>query len=59
MSVQTTIGVLIATLIVFGFANYKARQPIEPGEPRWVPYVGIQFVSVVAMVYMIIYLIQY
>ncbi len=59
MSFETTIGVLITTLILFGFANYKARQPTEPGEPRWVPYVGIQFVSIVAVVYMIVYLIQY
>lgn len=59
MSIEITIGVLITTLILFGFANYKARQPVEPGEPRWVPYVGIQFISIVAVVYMIVYLIQY
>ncbi len=58
MSVSTTIGVLVATLVVFGFANYKVRQPIEPSEIRWVPYVGIQFVSIVAVVYMIVYLLQ-
>lgn len=59
MSFETTIGVLITTLVLFGFANYKARQPIELGEPRWVPYIGIQFVSIIAMVYMILYLVQY
>lgn len=59
MSFEITIGVLVATVAVFGFSNYKARQPVEPGEPRWVPYVGIQFISIVAIVYMIIYLIQY
>ncbi len=58
MSFATTIGVLVATPVIFGFANGKARQPIEPGEPRWVSYVGIQFVPIIAMVYTIVYRIR-
>ncbi len=59
MSFGMTIAALIATAGLFAFANYRSRQPVELGTVRWVPYGGIQFVAIVAVVYMIFYLIQY
>jgi len=35
---------------VFLFALWRERQPKEDGVPRWIPYTGIQFVALLAMV---------
>ena len=46
----------VVTAIIFAYANYKSRQPYEPGKMIQVPYLGVQFVAVVAIILMLAYL---
>lgn len=57
MSLTVTISILVAALAVGAFANYKSRQPIELGETRWVPYLGLQFVAILVVVLMAAHLV--
>jgi len=43
------IAIILCAAAAFGFSTYKARQPYEPGAAFRVPYLAIQFVSVIAM----------
>ncbi len=45
-----TIAVLAAGIVLFLFASYKARQPKEVGELRWIPYGGVQFVAILVII---------
>ncbi len=51
-----TIAGMVLAAAIFAFANYKARQPYEPGKAFQVPYLAIQFLSVLAIVVMVAYL---
>ena len=57
MSLEITIAVLVGAVIVGGFANYKSRQPVELGETQWIPYLGVQFVAILAAILMVAHLI--
>ncbi|MFQ5533833.1 MAG: hypothetical protein ACE5EM_03310 [Sphingomonadales bacterium] len=57
MPLEITIALLIAAFLLAAFANYKSRQPLELGETRWIPYLGVQFVAVLAIIMMIAHLI--
>jgi hypothetical protein len=56
MSLYETIAGIVLAALVFAFANYKSRQPYEPGKAFQVPYLGIQFAAVLAIVLLLGYL---
>ncbi len=56
MSVIETIAAMAVAALIFAAANYKARQPYEPGKLFQIPYVGIQFAAVLAIVILVAYL---
>ena len=56
MSVFQTIAAMVLAALIFALANYKARQPYEPGKLFQVPYIGVQFAAVLALVVMFAYL---
>ena len=39
-----------SAVLLFLVATYKARQPKEVGELRWIPYGGLQFVAILVIV---------
>jgi len=43
-------AIMLAAALAFAFANYKARQPYEPGPGFRVPYLAVQFIAVVVLV---------
>jgi hypothetical protein len=57
VTLAVTLGLLAAALATFGGALYAARRPAPPGEPRMVPWTGIQFVSLVVVVLMLAHLV--
>jgi hypothetical protein len=57
MTLTSTLVVLGLAAALAGFANYKVRQPSEPGRPRWVPYLGLQFVGLLLVVLMLAHLV--
>ena len=57
MSLTVTISILVAALVVGAFANYKSRQPVEIGKTRWIPYLGVQFVAILAVILMAAHLV--
>ena len=50
MDIIIAVSVLTVAAALFGFANYKARQPYEPGPGFRVPYTALQFVLVLVAV---------
>ena len=57
MSLTVTLSVLAVAAAIFGYANYKSRRPPEPGGAPLIPYGGIQFVALVAMILMLAHLV--
>ena len=49
MGMGLTIGIIVIAFAVFAAALYISRKPVEPGEVRMIPYGGIQFLAVVAV----------
>jgi hypothetical protein len=45
-----TLAVLAAGVALFLFATYMARRPREPGELRYIPYGGVQFVALLIVI---------
>jgi len=41
---------LAAAVGLFAVVTYMARRPKEDGVIRWVPYVGVQFVALLAII---------
>lgn len=58
MSMTATIIVLVISAAVFGFANWRARKPYEPGKPDMVPWVPIQFAAILGVVLMLAHLVS-
>ena len=46
MSMTVTLSILGVALVLGLFANWKSRQPYEPGKLPLLPYTGIMFVCV-------------
>ena len=44
-------------LAVAAFAGHRQRRPTEPGEPRLIPYVGLQIAAVVVVLLMLAHLV--
>ena len=49
MGLGLTIAILAAACAVFGGAIYISRRPVEPGQVRLIPYGGIQFLAIAAI----------
>jgi len=58
MMLGATIGTLVISLAVLGFANLMGRRPTEPGAVRMVPYHAIQFIALVVLLLMLAHLIS-
>jgi hypothetical protein len=56
MGLVTTLAVLAVAVVLFGTGMIVTRQPVTPGRPRMVPWIGIQMVSVVVVVFTAIHL---
>ncbi|MDH3474521.1 MAG: hypothetical protein OEM59_12580 [Rhodospirillales bacterium] len=56
MSLPETIAAMALAAFVFALANYRSRQPYEAGKLFQVPYLGIQFAAVLAIVLLLGYL---
>ena len=57
MDLTATLVILGFAVAVAAFANYKGRQPYEPGVTRWIPYTGLQFVALLVVVLMLAHLV--
>lgn len=57
MSITLSLSALFVAVALVVFANYKARQPLEVGKIRWIPYQGIQFAGIVVICLVIAHLI--
>ncbi|MBT5073383.1 MAG: hypothetical protein HOJ34_02920 [Kordiimonadaceae bacterium] len=52
MTFVPTISILIASVVVLGFAYYKSRQPVEPGKAWTVPWFAVIFISLILILLM-------
>lgn len=57
MSLTVTLAGLGVFGAVFAAANLLSRRPLEPGKVRLIPYEGIQFVALVAVVLLLAHLV--
>ncbi len=53
MGWATTISVLLVASAVFGWANWRARKPVEFGRVRMVPYTAIMFAALLVVLLMV------
>ncbi|MCP5381885.1 MAG: hypothetical protein H6912_05890 [Kordiimonadaceae bacterium] len=49
MDLDISIGVLITATFLAAFAFYKSRIPTEPGNPWSVPWNGVLFIAILAL----------
>ena len=52
LNLPITLTIVAATFALFGFANWKARQPAEPLKVRLVNYHVVQMVCIVVVLVM-------
>lgn len=52
LSLPVTLTILVITLGVFGFANWRGRQPAEPLKVRMINYHVVQIVCIVVVLLM-------
>jgi len=52
LSLPATLAVVVITFIVFGFANWRARQPAQPLKVRMINYHVVQLVCVIVILLM-------
>ena len=54
LNLPVTIGIVVAILIIFGFANWRSRQPPDPLNMSMIKvnYHLVQMVCIVALLYM-------
>lgn len=50
---MTTISVLVLAGGVFAWANWRARQPVELGRVRMMPYTAIMFAALLVVLLMV------
>ena len=56
MSLELTIAVLLAVLLIVGMANWRERRPRDLGRPSLVPYSAIQVLAVLVIIPMLAHL---
>ncbi len=49
MGLELTIAILVGACALFVAAIYISRRPIEPGQVRLIPYGGLQFLAIAAI----------
>jgi len=52
LSLTVTLIVVVLTMAVFGFANWRARQPAEPLKVRMINYHVVQMACIVVILLM-------
>ncbi|MEM7173174.1 MAG: hypothetical protein AAF530_23625 [Pseudomonadota bacterium] len=57
MTLTVTLSVLAAALVLGLLANIISRRPTEPGKPRVIPYLAIQYLAILVVVLMLAHLI--
>jgi hypothetical protein len=58
LSLTATLTVVVLILVVFGFANWRARQPAEPLKVRMINYHVVQMVCIVVILLMAAHLVS-
>jgi hypothetical protein len=58
LSLTTTLAVVVLMFGVFGFANWRARQPSEPLKVRMINYHVVQMVCIVVILLMAAHLVS-
>lgn len=58
LSLTTTLAVAVLMLCLFGFANWRARQPPEPLKVRMINYHVVQMVCIVVILLMAAHLVS-
>ncbi len=48
-----TITGLVIAIAVFGWANWRARQPVQFGRVRMIPYTALMFAALVVILLMV------
>ena len=57
LSLTVTLIVVVLTMAVFGFANWRARQPAEPLKVRMINYHVVQMACIVVILLMAAHLV--
>jgi hypothetical protein len=57
LSLTATLGIVVLTFVVFGLANWRARQPPEPLKVRYINYHVVQMACIVVILLMAAHLI--
>jgi len=57
LSLTATLAIVVLTFAVFGFANWRARQPAEPLKVRMINYHVVQMVCVIVILLMAAHLV--
>jgi hypothetical protein len=57
LSLTATLAIAAFVLLIFGFANWRARQPAQPLKVRMVNYHVIQMACIVVMLLMAAHLV--
>lgn len=57
LSLPVTLTILLLTLGIFGFANWRGRQPAQPLKVRMVNYHVVQIICVVVVLLMVAHLV--
>ena len=57
LSLTATLAVVVLTFGVFGFANWRSRQPAEPLKVRMINYDLVQMVCIVVILLMAAHLV--
>ena len=52
LNLPVTLGILMLTLGMFGFATWRARQPAEPLKVRMINYHVVQIICIVVVLLM-------
>jgi TRAP-type C4-dicarboxylate transport system permease small subunit len=58
MTLELTIGILLAAVVVAGVANWRERRPRLLGRPPLVPYTAIQVGAVLVIIVMLAHLVS-
>ena len=57
LSLTATLAIVVVTFAVFGFANWRARQPAQPLKVRMIDYNVVQMVCIVVILVMAAHLV--
>jgi hypothetical protein len=57
LSLTATLAIVVLTFAVFGFANWRARQPAQPLKVRMIDYHVVQMVCIVVILLMAAHLV--